>query len=265
MTERFLQIDGLRIHCKESGEIESPRLLLIHGLGGSIESWEEIFDELSKSFHILAVDLPGCGQSDKPELQYTIDYFAEFICRFMESTGFQSSTLVGHSMGGMISIKTYLRCPEKVEALVLIDAAGLSETAAKKIREYMEDGWNMDRLKKFYRECVLGRLGELDETRLEESLRMLEDPGFRRAYFSSLNAISKPLSPEDLKAIKVPTLIIWGSDDKLTPLEDGIKLHQAVAGSRFVVIEGAGHSPHSEAPKQVVQEIRDFILKLKSR
>jgi len=264
MAEKFLQIQDLRIRYKESGDAEAPKLLLIHGLAGSIESWVEVFDEFSQSFHVIAVDLPGCGQSDKPPLQYTVDYFAEFVCRFMEFTGFHPAILVGHSMGGMISIKTYRKCREKIVGMVLIDAAGMSETPAKKIREYMGDRWNMERLKKFYRDCVLGRLGILDEARLRESLRMLEDPGFLRAYLSSLDSISKPLSPEDLKEIRIPTLIIWGSDDKLTPLEDGVRLNQAISGSKFVVIEGAGHSPHSEAPKQVVQEIKDFALKLKN-
>jgi len=121
--------------------------------------------------------------------------------------------------------------------------------------------WSMERLKKFYRDCVLGRLGKLDEARLEESLRMLGDPSFRRAYLSSLDSISKPIPLEELQKIQVPTLIIWGSDDRLTPLEDGIKLSRAIPRSRLVVIDGAGHSPHSEAADQVIREIKKFILK----
>jgi len=259
--EKFVQIRGLRIHYLESGKASKPRLLLIHGLGGSIESWAEIISDLSRDFHVVAVDLPGCGRSDKPAVSYTIEYFSDFICSFMESLKFHPAFLVGHSMGGMIALKTCLRCLEKIEGLILQDAAGLSETAAAKIRQYMGAEWSMERLKKFYRDCVLGRLGKLDEARLEESLRMLGDPSFRRAYLSSLDSISKPIPVEELQKIQVPTLIIWGSDDRLTPLEDGIKLSRAIPGSRLVVIDGAGHSPHSEAADQVIREIKKFILK----
>ncbi|MDW8021196.1 MAG: alpha/beta hydrolase [Nitrososphaerota archaeon] len=264
MAGKFLQIQGLRIHYIESGEAGKPKLLLIHGLGGSIESWREIFNELSKSFHVVAMDLPGFGKSDKPPLPYAVDYFADFICRFMESTGFQPATLIGHSMGGMISLMVYLRCREKIEGMVLIDAVGVSDVPARKIREYMGDRWDMERLRKYYRECVLGRMGKLDETRLRDFLQMLEDGGFLRAYLLSLESISRPIPLRSLGEVEVPTLIIWGSDDRVTPLGDGAKLSQVMAKSRLFVVEGAGHSPHSEAPEQVIREIRNFVLKLKS-
>jgi len=262
MREEFLRVRGLRVHVIRSGDERLPRLLLVHGLGGSVESWVDVLDHLSRGFHLIAVDLPGYGQSEKPDASYTIESFADFVCALIEQLKAGSLILAGHSMGGMIAMKTYSKCPEKVKAMILIDAAGVSGTAAEKIRRYMSDGWTLERLRKFYLDCVLGRVGKLDEARLEEVVQMMEDPGFRRAYLRSLEAISKPLPEEEIMKIKVPTLIIWGSDDKLTPPEDGVKLNKLIRGSRLVIVEGAGHSPQEETPRKLVQEIEKFASKL---
>lgn len=264
MAEKFLRIQGLKIHYIESGEAKAPKLLLLHGLGGSIESWKEVFGKLSENFHVTAIDLPGFGKSDRPLKPFTVDYLAEFICHFVRSTHFYPAILIGHSMGGITSIKAYLRCRESVDGMILIDVAGVSDVPVRKIREYMGEHWSLERLRRFYQECVLSRMDKFEEKRLEEAMRMLEDSKFLQLYLSLLDSISKPLSSSDLAEIKVPTLIIWGSDDRLAPLEDGIKLSQVIAGSRLIIIDGAGHSPHSEAPRQVIREIRDFVLKLKS-
>jgi len=263
MERKFLEVEGLRVHAVDLGGSDKPRLLLVHGLGGSIESWREVLEDLSRLFHVTAVDLPGYGQSDKPDASYTMEFFADFTCSLIDRLEAESIVLVGHSMGGMIAMKTYLRCSERIRALVLIDAAGVSGTAAEKIRRYMADGWNMERLRRIYLDCIIGRLGELDEARLKEILSMMEDPRFRRAYLRSLDAISKPLSSEEIKRIRVPTLIVWGSDDKLTPLEDGIRLNELIEGSRLVVVDGAGHSPHAEDPRRVVEEVGKFVSELK--
>ena len=115
-----------------------------------------------------------------------------------------------------------------------------------------------EQVKKLYSERIIGRLGKLDEERLRKMLVERSKPPALDAYLKSLNAISKPLSEDDFKKISAPTLIIWGSDDKLTPLEDGIKLSRLIPSSRLVVIDGAGHSPHSEAPEKFVEAVLEF-------
>lgn len=258
MIEGFIRVGDVRAHYLESENRGGLNLLLIHGLGGSVESWKEVLRPLSESFHLVAVDLPGHGLSDKPRASYEIDYFASFICSFMKGMELGSTILAGHSMGAMIAIKAYAICPERIKRLILIDAAGVSETAAKIIREYMGDGWTLERLKKLYSERIIGRLGKLDEKRLRKMLVERSKQPALHAYLKSLNAISKPLSEEDFRRISAPTLIIWGSDDKLTPLTDGIKLSRLIPFSKLVVIEGAGHSPHSEAPEKFVEATLEF-------
>jgi len=258
MIEKFIRIGDVRVHYLESENRSGLDLLLVHGLGGSVESWREVLKPLSESFHLVAVDLPGYGLSDKPRASYGIEYFASFLCSFMNEIGFYSALLAGHSMGAMIVVKAYAICPKRIRRLILIDAAGVSGTAAEIIREYMGDGWTLERLKKLYSERIIGRLGKLDEERLKKMLVERSKPPALDAYLKSLNAISKPLSEDDFKKISAPTLIIWGSDDKLTPLEDGIKLSRLIPSSRLVVIDGAGHSPHSEAPEKFVEAVLEF-------
>jgi len=216
---------------------------------------------LSERFHLFAVDLPGYGSSDKPTAIYDVEYFARFLCSFMDEVGLGSTLLAGHSMGAMIAVKTYAMRPERIVGLILIDAAGVSGAAAETIREYMGDGWTLERLKKFYSERIIGRLGRLDEERLMRCLMERSDPSALEAYLRSLDAISRPLPEEDFRRISIPTLIIWGSDDRLTPLEDGLRLSKLIPRSELVIIEGAGHSPHSEAPEKVVEAILEFSRK----
>ncbi|MEM4488556.1 MAG: alpha/beta hydrolase [Desulfurococcaceae archaeon] len=249
----------------EAGEITNPKLLLIHGLGGSIKSWIPIFDSLAKRFHVIALDLPGFGRSDEIPGTYTMKHYANIVCSLMKSIGFHPAFLMGHSMGALIAIKTYLMCTEKIQGLILIDSTGISKTIVEKIKQYMGDRWNKNRLKELYLDCILGKMGKLNESELDEWLNSLKDPKFYRAYMSCLNSMLKEIiHVNDLRKVKVPTLIIWGSEDKLTPVEDGIKLSKLITMSKFILIEGAGHVPHSEAPEVVLQLVTNFISGLKA-
>ena len=124
----------------------------------------------------------------------------------------------------------------------------------------MGDGWTLENLRRLYLERIIGRLGELDEERLRRTLIERKRSLSLNSYLRALKSLSKPIPEEEVRRIRVPTLILWGSDDGLTPLEDGVKLNRLITGSRLVVIEGAGHSPHSEAPDRVVREIAGFIF-----
>ena len=260
MGEEFVRVRGVRVHYLEAGRDGAADLLLIHGLGGSIESWSEVFDRLAEMFHVIAVDLPGYGSSDKPDAPYTMEYFGGVLRSFIDALGLDRVILVGHSMGGAVAIKAYSRCEGRIGGLILIDCAGVSGAAAEVIRRYMGDGWTLESLRRLYLERIIGRLGELDEEKLRRTWIERRGSPSLNAYLRALESLSKPIPEEEIRGIRAPTLILWGSDDGLTPLEDGVRLNRLIAGSRLVVIEGAGHSPHSEAPDRVVSEIANFVF-----
>ena len=142
----------MKIRVVEAGDRNNPTILLIHGLGGSIESWRSNFTPLSKKLHVIALDLPGFGFSDKPMINYTPEYYSDFISTFVDLMNCQKVNLVGHSMGGLIVLETALSSPELVDRLILVDVAGIGDEAAEIIKKHMGEDWTLDKLKKFYDE-----------------------------------------------------------------------------------------------------------------
>ena len=253
MEESFIEVNGIRVRYVEKGS--GKNVILVHGLGGSLESWRNNLEHLSSMFRVVALDLPGFGFSDKPDVEYTPWFYADFLPKFLSRLGIRKACLVGHSMGGLVALATSIRHPEIVEKLVLVDAAGLDDWTAKVVREAMGEWWNMERLKRFYEEYV----GKPDEKILELRLKLYEDEGLRRAYLSALKALEKTISPEEVSKVSAPTLIIWGEGDRLTRPEGGVKLKSTIKGSRLVVFKDVSHTPHADKPEEFNKLVSEFL------
>ena len=127
--DRYLRVGNLRTRYRAAGEA-GPPLILIHGLGASLESWHLNLEALGRHHRVFAPDLVWFGKSDKPAREVTSDFFAEFIVRFMDAVGVLRATLVGNSMGGMVAVKTALEYPQRVKGLVLVSPAGFGRELA---------------------------------------------------------------------------------------------------------------------------------------
>ncbi|RLG04309.1 MAG: hypothetical protein DRN68_09960 [Thaumarchaeota archaeon] len=259
--QRHISVEGLRIRVAEAGDKNNPTILLIHGLGGAIESWMSNFIPLSKKLHVIALDLPGFGFSDKPLINYTLEYYSDFISVFASSMNCQKINLVGHSMGGLIVLETTLNNPELVDRLILVDVAGVGDEAAEIIKKHMGEDWTLDKLKKFYEDFIVGEYRTVDEELLKYSLKLYhEDPHLRHAYRCCLEFLGAKRNEERFSKITHPTLIIWGSMDRLVPPKYGYRLHRVLKNSRLMIFKGAGHSPHVEVPERFNSAIIEFIL-----
>ena len=253
-------IDGLRIRVAEAGDESESTILLIHGLGGSIESWMNNLIPLSERLHVVALDLPGFGFSDKPPINYTPEYYSDFISTFVNSMNYQKVNLVGHSMGGLIVLETALSSPEIVDRLILVDVAGIGDEAAEIIKKSMGENWTLSNLMRFYEDFIIGERRFVDEELLRASLELYHrDPHLRHAYRCCLNFLSTGRDVRRFSEITHPTLIIWGSMDRLVPPEYGYRLHRALRNSRLMIFKGVGHSPQAEAPERFNSAIMEFI------
>jgi len=260
-VQRYVSVEGLKIRVVEAGDRNNPTILLIHGLGGSIESWRSNFTPLSKKLHVIALDLPGFGFSDKPMINYTPEYYSDFISTFVGLMNCQKVNLVGHSMGGLIVLETALSSPELVDRLVLVDVAGIGDEAAEIIKKNMGEDWTLDKLKKFYEDFIVGEQRIVDEELLKYSLKLYhEDPHLRHAYQCCLKFLGIKRDEQRFSEITHPTLILWGSMDRLVPPEHGYRLHRVLKNSRLIIFKGVGHSPHVEVPERFNSAIIDFIL-----
>ena len=264
----FADIDGVRLHYQEKGA--GPPLVLLHGFTSSTYSWKDVFDPLSKSFRVIAIDLKGFGFSSKPDGDYTKRAQALLIDRLLEHLKIEKAWFCGNSMGGEVSLNLALRNPQRVAGLILIDSAGIvvpggatlapgylllpvvgrvlmafALTSDKLVREGLEKSFaddtkvTADRVA-YYHRPLRTRGGQLAALRV-------------RTHWAQF-----PVEPE-LGRISAPTLIVWGAEDQLIPLEAGRRMNSLIKGSQLVIIEKCGHVPQEEMPERVIDEITKFI------
>src|SRR5262245_3073302 len=268
---RFAEVDGVRIHYQEKGS--GAPLVLIHGYTASTFVWKDVFEPLSRRFRVIAVDLKGFGFSGKPEGDYTRRAQGELVIRFLDHLKIDRATLCGNSMGGEVSMNAAVRHPDRVSALILVDSAGVTVSGGGSVTPGVarwpiigpavgalaltSDSLVRDGLRQsFYNDSMV------TEEQVAAYYRPLKTRGGQRAaYLARVQDGVDPVEPE-INKISRPTLIIWGAEDELIPLEAGRKLNTRIAGSRLAVFEKCGHTPQAEMPERFIDEVTGFVTSL---
>jgi pimeloyl-ACP methyl ester carboxylesterase len=259
----FINIGNHKVRYAESGE--SPRhILLIHGLGGSAESWKNNIDVLGRDFHVFAPDLIGFGHSDKPEMLYTVKAFTKFIADFLDAVGIKKTNVVGSSMGGQIAAEFAIAHPNKVEKLVLISPAGIppkSFKGTKELKSYvrMFDAKDFEDVRKAVTPVDSDRSAITDEY-VKSVYQYAMMNGAKQAFMSSLKeSASAPRLANRLNSIKAKTLVIWGKDDRLIPVKYCEPFITKMENCKLLLIEKCGHRPHVEKPDLFNKVVIDFL------
>ena len=252
-----------------------PPVILIHGFGGSMWQWEQQQHTLSQHFHVLTLDLPGAGLSDKPEIDYRPDQMLDFFVGFMDAVKIQQATLVGNSMGAGLAIGMALAHPTRVAKLVLIDGLPqhvmekLTSPSVRRALETTAPSWLVSFGNMLFGglmiESVLREIVHdpalLTPAVIERSNRNRQRPGLIKPIMTVRENL--PLWESGFATrvgeITHPTLVIWGEEDRVFPIAVGEELHQTIKGSRFIRIPKAGHIPQWERPDLVNQELITFI------
>lgn len=245
--------DGTVVHYLEAGQ--GPVLILVHGLGSSSSAWRDSMVHLARSYRVLALDLPGYGKSDKPEADYSVQYLAGVVNEFIDSQGTDKVTLAGNSLGGWIAALVALQKPNKVKGLILVSSAGLR-------RQDQLPANPAPVTKEEERQLLLAVYANqslVTEKLVNEQWEYSKQ--VRPAVLASIAAfqMKPPFLDDRLKDIKTPTLIIWGRQDKLIPVQTAERFAKGIAGSEMVVIENAGHLPQIEQPKAFSRALKKFV------
>jgi pimeloyl-ACP methyl ester carboxylesterase len=272
MKQAFVKVDGLNIRYLESGNAvdgaavdgEKRHVLFIHGLGSSADRWLDIPDALSLSgLHSVALDLPGFGLSDKPEIDYTIGRFADVVAGFMRKTGIEKASVVGHSLGGYIAAQLaaehYL-----VDRLVLIDTSGMLGAATPLLKQYLDAAMNPTKksVRAVFEQLVADPI-RIPEALVDAFIYRMSQAGANHAFQSTFdNSVYTQIGVEKLKRIKVPTLIIWGRKDRLIPLQYCRPFQESIKGSSVVIVEDAGHAPFAEKPAIASELLHKFLKRI---
>ncbi|MCB0115906.1 MAG: alpha/beta hydrolase, partial [Caldilineaceae bacterium] len=238
MQEHISYVDGRRIHYREGGE-GSP-VLLIHGLSGSGRWWLQNIDYLARSHHVYVIDLVGFGRSRRQHFYLT--QAAPLIAKWMEQIGIDAATLIGHSMGGFISIDLAACFPAKVERLVVVDAPALplersrAKTAVRLARALME-------MPRPFLPILFG-----------DGLQA----GPRTVYSAAHELMHSDISYK-IGLVRAPTLVVWGDHDWLVPLSMGVRIYDRLPNAEFVVIDHAGHNPMWDRADRFNEIVEHFI------
>ncbi|MBA2735933.1 MAG: alpha/beta fold hydrolase [Pyrinomonadaceae bacterium] len=261
--EKSAVIFGAKIHYVEAGDAKNPKVVLLHGLGASITSWQLNIVALSQKYHVIALDQVGFGKSDKPMLKYRVGTYTDFLDKFLSELKIEKASLIGNSLGGWIAADFALKYPAKVEKIVLADAAGLKPNLVDFNRIYALNFSTRDEIRAlvklvFYNQTLFG-----SEAFVDESLRLRVAAGDGYTINSLIDSIKRE---EDflngrLGGIKQPTLIVWGKQDGLLPLADGEKFDKEIPNFELIVFDRCGHVPQVEKAADFNKQVLEFLAK----
>jgi len=244
-------------------------VLLIHGYCGNAYNWSDVFEPLSRDFRVLAPDLPGFGKSACPAHleKHIMPWYADLLAEFLDRLGVEKAVVVGNSMGGSIAAWLALRHPEKVDKLVLVDAAGTRGGLLglmKGMAQMTPSSMLIPMLHLVFPvnpERLAGQ-PESEQKRVElAELRYKSELAKCSSQLMKWSAVSigKDLPEKELGKISAATLIIWGSNDDLLNPKTAEKFRQKISGSQVVVIAGGVHTPMQWKPEDFLKALKDFI------
>lgn len=264
---RFIDLDGLTTHYVEKGEGEP--VILIHGFNYDSYMWADNIDVLAEEFKVYALDLWGFGYSTREPLDYGYQLYVDQVLRFMDALGIQSASLVGQSLGGGTAILFCTQHRERVNKLLLVDAAGLPNPLplTGKIYRLPKVGEFLGKLKtealdRKVLELWIHNKDLITDDYYEKVSRYKKVEGTTPAALAILRKdFFDKLSDEihALAQIDVPILIIWGRQDKGIPVGTGEKMHEILKGSRMEIMDNAGHVPNYEQSELFNRMAIDFL------
>ena len=231
-------VNGLRINYEQKGQGEL--VVLLHGWGSNIKLFANLMDLLSKKYTVVAMDMPGFGESQEPPQPWDVDGYADFVLDFLKDYDNKEVTFLGHSFGGRVTIKLNSRTdlPFTIKKVILVDSAGIlpPKSNKKSLRtRYYKLG------KAFLSTKLMQKIApdalENFRKKMGSADYAAASPMMRQVLVKTVNEDLEPLLPN----IKCPTLLVWGVNDTATPLSDGEKMEKLIPDAGLVKLENAGH------------------------
>ena len=270
LDSRNVQVGEFNIHYYEGGPQGAETILMIHGFGADKGNWLRFSRPLTARYHVIALDLPGFGDSSKPEASYDVGTQVERLNAFAKALGIHKLHLIGNSMGGHIAALYAARHPEEVLSVALLNNAGINAPQASELFKRLDRG-DANPLLVRNADDFNNMLDFLfvEKPPLPESLkqylaeRAMASHDFNQKIFSQLRERYIPLEPE-LAKIQVPTLLLWGDQDQILDVSS-IKVMQPLLKQPSVVImQACGHLPMIERPEETAEHYQAFLDSVKS-
>jgi len=245
MEEKTVSIQNLKTNYKICGKGEN--LLILHGWGGSSDSWKKMIEILGLKFRVICPDFPGFGKTDQPKETWNLDRFVAWLKDFVDTLSLKDFFMLGHSFGGRVAIKFTILYPQRIKKLLLLNSAGIKKELTFKekiIINLAKTGKKIISPFKFknkIQQIFYFLFGIGDYSKAEGVMK------------ETMKAIIKEDLLPQLSHIKKETIIIWGEKDKIVPLKYGMLLKEKITGSKIEIIPKTGHSPHLENPEKLFE------------
>jgi pimeloyl-ACP methyl ester carboxylesterase len=271
---RFVVLpDGARVHYRIRGAANAPTLVLLHGSNASLFTWEPWSNMLSDKFRVVSLDLPGHGLTGAvPNHDYSGKGMATVVTEFAYKIGLKKFALAGNSMGGGVAARFAETYPDRVTALILVDAAGMPSKMGDRIPlafQLLRMPWlqgvmahaNPKPLVREGLEKAIVRKAILTDQMVDLYSDMALLEGSRAATFERFNQVGGDFNfvKDHVGALKMPVLILWGEEDHLIPVAAAHSWHQAVPGSKLIIYPATGHIPMEEVAAQSASDVRAFL------
>lgn len=269
----FVDLGGQMVHLRDVGPIGDPTpIVLVHGTSSSLHTWEPWVKELQKTRRVITFDLPGFGLTGpRDDARYTAEDDARFTIALLDRLKVQRFTIGGNSLGGMVAWQVATLVPDRVDRVVLVDAAGIPDSLRS-----VPVGWRIARLPFIgaLAEWTLPRplvteglvtvygdpekiTGEVVDRHFELTLRQ----GNRAALRQRLQQFNPDGDARRIAQVRQPTLILWGGRDRVFPVAAAREFQRLIPGSELVVFDTLGHVPHEEGPVATLAPVLSFLAR----
>ena len=267
-----IEVRGCRVNYVDIGQGDAPPAVFIHGLGGNWQNWLENIPRLAQDRRVLALDLPGFGESPMPPDKISITGYGELVVEFARAVGIdEPADVIGNSMGGFIAAEIGINSPDFARRIVLCSAAGISVTnlrrrpvltaaritaaATNLLLARLEAMAKRPGLRHIAMSYVFRHPSRIAPDLAYQVLSGTGKPGF----IDALDALTDYDFRDRLGDVKVPVLLVWGAEDNLVPVADADEFERLIPDSRKVILEDTGHVSMLERPSTFNDLVVDFL------
>ncbi|KLU61620.1 2-hydroxymuconate semialdehyde hydrolase [Peptococcaceae bacterium CEB3] len=274
----WFDVDQIRVHCLTTGQSGTP-VVLLHGAGldSAALSWDGVMESLSANHLVFAPDLPGYGQSEKPAIRYTVDFYVGFLEHMLDILHLNKVCLVGLSLGGAIALGLTLKSEARVEKLILVDTYGIQDRVVAHRLSYIYvhfpflsklTYWLMGRSETLVRQSLLASLignpSRLTDELVDRVFQALHEPGAGRAFLSTQKFDLRWSQLHTnftirLHGLSVPTLLIHGEQDRAVPLAYAKRAQTLIPHSALYIMQECKHWPQREKPEEFIRVVKNYL------
>ena len=265
--QKFTNVNGYTIRYLDyglpDGKTNSKVLILLHGLGASAERWSRVIPTLSRYYRVIIPDIIGFGYSDKPAVEYTMDFFIDIFFKvFLDNLGISKASIIGSSFGGHVATEFAIRFNGMVEKLVLVSPAGMMKTSTPTLDRYIMAALYpvYEHVYEAFSEMAYDSDEAVNEEIVMDFVNRMRLTNAKYAFMSTVLGIRyAPKLKGRLSSIIAPTLLVWGDNDKMIPLQYA-REYEEIPKSKLIVIKNCGHTPYVEKPITFNKIILRFLV-----